>query len=321
LNQMSIGNLFHRILTEWSYLEKQMITKGETFIRKAPSHEFTKNLNIDFSIRAFEKTEFKNKNMNIEPIELINYEQGATIVIINETLEPTEEQIVDGLTIKISNSVKNSKIVYFSAAKEKNPQFSLFISYLILYLNDRNFKQAYTDALHDLNDYWSTYTLSREIQVGLFGELYILEKVAKTIGWKKALNSWEGPDRGLHDFVFKNTLLEIKTTESDPPKIYVDNPEQFFIPLTKTLILNVCNICTGEGLDIRERMFELLGNISEEHKNIFREKLYDYGFFEKLLPTKLLKIKVINSQQVPINEENMSMSKNLIDDFPSSITK
>ena len=51
---MSIGNLFHRFLTEWSYLEKQMIEKEVPFLRKKPSHALTKNLDIEFSINAIE---------------------------------------------------------------------------------------------------------------------------------------------------------------------------------------------------------------------------------------------------------------------------
>ena len=99
-----------------------------------------------------------------------------------------------------------------------------------------------------------------------FGELYILELVAKTIGWKKALDSWKGPEKGLHDFVFENTLLEIKTTESDPPKVHIDNPEQFFIPMSKKLILNVCNVYIGEGQNIQERVTKILESMKDELK-------------------------------------------------------
>tara|TARA_Y100000591_G_C21837571_1_gene703516 strand:+ start:1441 stop:2463 length:1023 start_codon:yes stop_codon:yes gene_type:complete len=318
---MSIGNLFHRFLTEWSYLEKQMIEKEVPFLRKKPSHALTKNLDIEFSIKAIESNESSRISTSIESVEKINYEQGVSIKLKDEHLEPTQSVVVEGLLVNIIKKENNSFLIYFSANKEKNPQFSLFISYLILYMKDRTFKQAYSDALHDLDNYWAAYSLSKNIQVGLFGELYILELVAKTIGWKKALDSWKGPEKGLHDFVFENTLLEIKTTESDPPKIFIDNPEQFFIPISKKLILNVCNVYIGEGQNIQERVTKILESMEDELKSVFRSKVYDFGFFEKLLPAKLYKIKVINSQQVSIIEKNMSLSKDLIDSLPPSVTR
>ena len=188
-------------------------------------------------------------------------------------------------------------------------------------MSDRTFKIAYQDALIDLKKYWSTHSLSREIQLGLFGELYILDLVAELIGWKNALESWKGPDSGLHDFVFKDSSVEVKTTETDPPKIYVDNPEQFFIPRTKKLYLNVCNAYVNEGLDLEERVAELNYKYGDKHNNIFHAKLYNYGYFNKLLSTKLMNINIINTQQTHISSPDMTLNKNILNNLPQSVTK
>jgi hypothetical protein len=318
---MSVGNLFHRILTEWSFLEKQLLKKDTDFVKKKPSHNLTEDLDIEFSIKLDASNQRHNENQALKPKEVINYEQNVIIIIHQSGLKIIDEKILEGLNVKISNIGVNLFKVKFSAYKEKNPQFSLFISYLILYMSDRTFKTAYQDALVDLKKYWSSYSLGREIQIGLFGELHVLDLVADLIGWSNALETWKGPDSGLHDFVFKDTSVEVKTTETDPPKIYVDNPEQFFIPGTKKLYLNVCNVYVNDGLDLEERVEELNHKYGNDLNNVFHAKLYDYGYFNKLLSTKLLKINFINSQEVHINNPEMTLNKNILDNLPQSVTR
>ena len=42
--------------------------------------------------------------------------------------------------------------------------------------------------------------LSREEQIGLMGELTVLRMLANQIGYRVAVESWEGPLDGIHDF-------------------------------------------------------------------------------------------------------------------------
>jgi hypothetical protein len=52
--------------------------------------------------------------------------------------------------------------------------------------------------------------LSREEQIGLLGELTILELLAKEIGYELAVEAWLGPMDGIHDFSRSGIGIEVK---------------------------------------------------------------------------------------------------------------
>ena len=53
--------------------------------------------------------------------------------------------------------------------------------------------------------------LSDERQIGLFGELWVLRRLIRSMG-AAALQAWTGPRRQLHDFRLFSSELEVKTT-------------------------------------------------------------------------------------------------------------
>ncbi|MFC4949054.1 PD-(D/E)XK motif protein [Pseudonocardia sp. GCM10023141] len=57
--------------------------------------------------------------------------------------------------------------------------------------------------------------LSQDKEVGLFGELLVLEYLIGEIGVGPAVESWQGPLNEEHDFVFNDVHLEIKTTSGE----------------------------------------------------------------------------------------------------------
>ncbi len=57
--------------------------------------------------------------------------------------------------------------------------------------------------------------LSAEKEIGLFGELIVLEFLIGAIGAGPATESWQGPMSEEHDFVFGDVHLEVKTTSSE----------------------------------------------------------------------------------------------------------
>lgn len=57
--------------------------------------------------------------------------------------------------------------------------------------------------------------LSAEKELGLFGELLILDCLIGKIGSGPAIESWQGPLSEEHDFVFSDIHLEIKTTSGE----------------------------------------------------------------------------------------------------------
>jgi hypothetical protein len=57
--------------------------------------------------------------------------------------------------------------------------------------------------------------LSAEKELGLFGELLVLEYLIKKLGAGHAVESWQGPRSEEHDFVLDDVHLEIKTTSGE----------------------------------------------------------------------------------------------------------
>lgn len=57
--------------------------------------------------------------------------------------------------------------------------------------------------------------LSQDKEVGLFGELLVLEYLIDNVGGGPAAESWQGPLSEEHDFVFTDVHLEVKTTSGE----------------------------------------------------------------------------------------------------------
>jgi hypothetical protein len=57
--------------------------------------------------------------------------------------------------------------------------------------------------------------LSQDKEVGMFGELLVLEYLISRIGARSAVESWQGPLNEEHDFIFSDVHLEIKTTSGE----------------------------------------------------------------------------------------------------------
>lgn len=54
--------------------------------------------------------------------------------------------------------------------------------------------------------------LTPEEEIGLFGELWMLNRLASSKGWEKALPAWKGYEREEHDFGLESADIEVKTT-------------------------------------------------------------------------------------------------------------
>lgn len=77
-------------------------------------------------------------------------------------------------------------------------------------------EQAFDETVHG----WSALLgkargMSLEKRLGLHGELAVLARVARTLGWRAALDAWVGPTGEQHDFALPEADLEIKTTASE----------------------------------------------------------------------------------------------------------
>ncbi len=86
--------------------------------------------------------------------------------------------------------------------------------------------------------------LTDEEQKGLIAELTCFKNVAlRILGSKAALQSWVGPQRSPHDFVFGQTSIEVKSNRgSGTPSITVSSSSQLSVNDDETLYLYVVEV-------------------------------------------------------------------------------
>ncbi len=309
---MLIKDIFTRFEKEWNYLDKMSDDKKNTDPSKYPFHEKIKNLDMKFSI-------LDSINDNSEKT---HYRYCATFPLKHENkIADKEKKLFQGISYSLVRSNEGKYYCIFKSKRDNRPQFSLLLSYLSIQLENESFLKALDKTINYLKNYWSLNAISEEFQLGLFGELHILELFIERFGWKDALSYWKGPDKGLHDFIINNSLVEIKTTKTDPPIIRIDNPSQLFVPKNHNLFLNVCSASVGKGLDIIQKVEQLENNYDEYSsvKNEFERKLLNIGYFNHLLTHNLIKIKINTNRHAIINKSNIAFPKEIHDSLPSSV--
>ncbi|TYQ14266.1 UNVERIFIED_ORG: putative PD-(D/E)XK family protein DUF4420 [Gordonia westfalica J30] len=79
-------------------------------------------------------------------------------------------------------------------------------------------------------------SLTTEREVGVVGELMFLDFLIHTIGAGPAIESWHGPGREEHDFVFDNVHIELKTTSTERRKHVIHGFSQL-VPVGDTPLL------------------------------------------------------------------------------------
>lgn len=78
------------------------------------------------------------------------------------------------------------------------------------------FRQAVTEALDSFKEILSRRRrLTEEQQIGLLGELLLVEHCIETIGVAETFEAWLGADREEHDFVFRAFDAEVKSTRGE----------------------------------------------------------------------------------------------------------
>lgn len=127
--------------------------------------------------------------------------------------------------------------------------------------------------------------LTSEEEIGLFGELELLrELLSSGLPAKIAIDGWEGPQEGVHDFRLGNGAIEVKTTLSSigfPAKI--NSLEQLDETLVQPLFLAGIRLALhGSGITLPEQIDCLRDILSKtpEALVMFNSSLLNVGFLE-----------------------------------------
>ena len=154
-------------------------------------------------------------------------------------------------------------------------------------LNNQCLDEAFSSVLVGWRDVLRRdVALSREQEVGLFGELLVLYSLIHALGPESAITSWIGPTGEEHDFGLAHNDLEVKTTASETRTHWISTPNQLSAVSERELRLISIMITPryGEGsLDLPDlaRAVEVVaGAFATE----FREKLERVGYHNNDAP-------------------------------------
>ena len=236
--------------------------------------------------------------------------------------------LLEGLGYKINKlSINNKKGIFLDIFADSNRrvQFSLFLAYFISYLElDPDLIEALSKTKKSLKKYWSGKNdiLPLNKQIGLFGELSILEILMKNLDHRKVVESWEGPNDGLHDFNGHSMDLEVKSTLKDPPIVRVGNIDQLIPTISKSLNLIVNLFERGKGLTLSENIDSILDryfNDDPELMILFEEKLLHVGYSHEYCDHYTERFTLRDQLLVEITDQSPVINSNILEMIPSTV--
>lgn len=123
-------------------------------------------------------------------------------------------------------------------------------------LDNEPYGQAVESVLTGLSDILSGRgELSREQQIGLFGELLVLLALGRSTTRSAALQAWRGPKREEHDFGLATVDLEVKTTTAEQRSHWISSFTQL-VPSPKRglylLSVQITSAGNESGLSLAE---------------------------------------------------------------------
>ena len=198
--------------------------------------------------------------MQVAP-ETIETLKGAKIQIVNL-------QINEGSVSRLLITLEDDAL---------KDQFTLMTKALVYYISKEENSKIFDAAKRELKE-WSDFLkpdkkgLTKEEQIGLWGELYVLTQIMLAIyPLTDAIKYWIRPDQKKQDFTFNNMALETKTTMSgDGSFIKISSIEQ----LQKiTDVLYLCQIFINSGDDEGISLQEFFDNLEESLNNDIENKI------------------------------------------------
>lgn len=129
--------------------------------------------------------------------------------------------------------------------------------------------------------------LSSDREVGLFGELTVVDCLVSALGGAHAVAAWRGPKGDEHDFDLGSGDLEVKSTLSEKRVHWIGSLSQLEPTPGRTLWLLSIQLTTGlvDALTIADLVAKLRLRLFDTDLEAFEKKLYSAGWREKYRAT------------------------------------
>lgn len=155
-------------------------------------------------------------------------------------------------------------------------------------LEQFSFPDAVTGTLADFRGLLEVASaLSPEREVGLFGELTVVDCLISALGGLRAVATWRGPDGDEHDFDLGSGDLEVKSTLSEKRVHWIGSLSQLEPTPGRTLWLLSMQLTTGlsEALTVAEAVEKMRSQLAGAERLTFEKKLYSTGWRDKYCAT------------------------------------
>lgn len=193
-----------------------------------------------------------------------------------------------------------------------NDQFPVIVEDLMNLISD-NRSSSVVEMVTARLLYWQKFfsrnirSLSREDQIGLFGELCLLMELQKRMPKVNVLDHWQGPLGGSQDFSFPNVSIEVKSTTSNQPRVVKISSEFQLQTPQQALFLLLMRLeeTTGDAGITLPMLIDQIRELYVDNTislDLFEELLMDYGYFEILREEYPMQLSLVEMQLFQVTE-------------------
>jgi hypothetical protein len=151
-----------------------------------------------------------------------------------------------------------------------------------------SFAEAVVATLADFRELLEgASVLSSDREVGLFGELTVVDYLISALGRAQAVAGWRGPNGDEHDFDLGGEDLEVKSTLSEKRVHWIGSLSQLEPTPGRSLWLLSVQLTTGlvDALTIADLIVKLRSRLVGADLEAFEKKLYSAGWRDKYRTT------------------------------------
>lgn len=148
-------------------------------------------------------------------------------------------------------------------------------------LENANFDEAVVKTLEDFRELLvGAPRLAADREVGIAGELLVLDHLMTTLGTREAIEAWRGPSREEQDFDLGVGDVEVKTTLAETRTHWIGSLTQLEPSPGRRLWLLSIQLTTGHGdaPTLPDMIAGLRARLSESETMVFEARLHQAGW-------------------------------------------